>query len=291
MTREVLAVVLGREINLKLGSEGPKITSLRRALTRNDRPKRPGQMRGEPLDLSGVIDAEERQYRRFGGGGSVRKQGSSSSGGGRRREKPASLTSRYNVAVAGGPSAARPIAAPTPSIKQPAAAADDDEFDLGKLASRLLAGWLELISQLLQPHEHAAATSIASQYRTHAASLTYSRQRTAATSMQACARRQLARESVSTRRGRHAAAIILQKWVRGFVDRQWATMVGEETLRLREAAKASEAESRYEQKTSKRHRTAPHARAHTHAVHTRASLSADRLACSLCVCAQTGETR
>ena len=60
---------------------------------------------------------------------------------------------------------------------------------------------------------------------------------------QTASRGKLARSALGSARTQFWAAAIIQKWVRGFVDRQWAAMVKEETMRLREAAEAAEAKS------------------------------------------------
>ena len=84
------------------------------------------------------------------------------------------------------------------------------------------------LSQLLHPAEHMAATGLAACYRAHAARSAYRRQRRAALLFQDCTRARRARRVF-------AAAVVLQKWMRGFIDRQWVRLLAEEIALLNDA--------------------------------------------------------
>ena len=68
------------------------------------------------------------------------------------------------------------------------------------------------------------ATVVQNRYRAHAAREGFLEQRGAAVAQQASARGWMVRDRQNARR-RYLAAVAIQKWTRGFVDRQWATML------------------------------------------------------------------
>jgi len=158
---------------------------------------------------------------------------------------------------------ARPKASDTNPVSSPPAlpplritaaqqAKESENFDIGQLTARALTGIGHSISQLLNPQEHVASTRITADFRGYVQRSTYLNQRASAIALQTASRGRLARGALSSARQQFWAAAIIQKWVRGFVDRQWAALVKEETIRLREAEVVAEADERYKQKTNRR---------------------------------------
>ena len=148
-----------------------------------------------------------------------------------------------------------------------------DEFDLGQITQRALSGmttlltgrrpeeksvpppsWLgglgHALGALLQSKDHQAATRIASAYRRRRAI----GERLRRQCEEEHAALILAEKKATALLSMHAAAVCMQRWVRGFIDRTWVRMVREEVANLQLAAEEAEAEAqaRYSQKTNRR---------------------------------------
>jgi len=130
----------------------------------------------------------------------------------------------------------------TPAGAAPPADADAD----------WLGGLGHSLAKLLQPREHAATTAIASAWRAYKVRTELTEQQSAAVELQVHARRLTAQREVMARRGAYLAAVLIQRWVRGYIDRQWVGMVREEMELLRIAAEEAEAQQRYSAKTNRR---------------------------------------
>ena len=109
------------------------------------------------------------------------------------------------------------------------------------------------LARLLQPKEHDAATIIANAWRRHVAVGRLVRARAAASRVHVAVHAALAEAELRQRRSVYLAAVTLQKWVRGFIDRAWVRMVLEEVENLAQALEV-QAEERARQRINPIHK-------------------------------------
>jgi len=130
---------------------------------------------------------------------------------------------------------------------------EDAEASPSKAAERFMSAATTKFAKVFQSKEYEAATTITSEYRAYRARELFNEQRGAAVAMQASARRLCAMNTANMHRARYWAAVELQRWVRGFIDRAWVRVVREEVNLLHQAAEEQEgpARERYGERTNK----------------------------------------